>query len=294
MAKEDVKVQDGVAEVDSVEDLIPTDEELSALFDAAENDSEPKVTEEPRVEETARVEAEPTSGTEDEDGLDDDLEDQRDRSRLGRRLKRLEGTIETLVSSLESERQQRQIAEYMRSQQPKQTRDFDQDEPSRNDDIVTTETDVERVVDKRERRKVEEAERYQNGFVAQLNAFKGNNPKLHQKIVEELITNFNRKITGNPQVDARLNYAEAKAALATKLLASQSQKAKPNVAGGTQSATGVSASSTAQKSGKGDIWSRLDKEAADYAKSLKMTEEEVEEALAGDLPMNLRPKGRIG
>jgi hypothetical protein len=296
MAKDDVKVQDGEVREDSVEDLIPTDEELSAAFDAAESDSE-QVTEQ-GVDETVSVEAEPTSeGSEDEEvEADDDLEDQKDRSRMGRRMKRLEGTLEQLLTRMEKDAQQRQVREYYEAQQLLQRRpERDHDEPNFESDIVTTETDVERVIDKKERRKVEESERYQNGFVATLHDLAGSNQKMHKVIVQELITNFNRKVTGDPKIDARLNYAEAKAAVAFKYAATKgADKARPNVAGGTQAATGVSASSTAQKSGKADIWSRLDPEAAAYAKAVKMSEEDIEAALAGETPMNLRHSKRMG
>lgn len=297
MGNDDVKAVVSGQTEDSVENLIPTDEELSAAFDAAELELE-QPSAEPVVEETVSVEAEPTvEGSEDEEGEDEDLDEHKDRSRMGRRLKRLEGTIESLLHKLEAQEQQRQVREYFLQQQlaaARQNPDV-HDEPNMESELVSTDTDVERVMDKRERRKAEEAERYQNTFVATLNGLAGSNPKMHKVIVNELITNFNKRVTGNPQIDARLNYAEAKSAVMAKIAASKTvEKPKPNIAGNTQSATGVSASSTAQKTKGADIWSRLDKEAAEYARAVGMKEDDIEAALAGETPINLKTTRRIG
>lgn len=301
MAKDEVK-DAGVEQIeDSVVNSIPTDEELSAAFDAAEIELEsgtPPV--EPVVESTVDVPAGPgIEVPEDEEGEgDDDLDEQRDRSRIGRRMKRMESTIETLLQRLESQEQQRQVREYFLTQQLAQARaqQASHDVPNAEEPTyVSTDKDVERVLDERERRKAELSERYQNTFVATLNGLAGNNPKMHKAIVDELVQNFNRKVTGNPQIDARLNYAEAKSSVMAKIAAQKTvEKPKPNVAGNPQpAATGVSASATAQKGRSSDVWSKLDKEAAEYAKAVGMKEEDIEAALAGETPINLRPNKRI-
>ena len=57
---------------------------------------------------------------------------------------------------------------------------------------------------------------YQDGYVRTLNTLKVENPDQHDVIVKEMMENFNIRRTGNPAVDAEINYSRALAAVAKK------------------------------------------------------------------------------
>jgi len=104
----------------------------------------------------------------------------------------------------------------------------------------------------------------------------GNGNEQHDETVKEMMTNFNVRRTGNPQIDAELNYAKAQAAVlsrgATKTVPVKGEK--PVAAGVTVGNTNTQRKVTLPK---------LSAEAESFAAYMirnGMSEESIAEALA--------------
>lgn len=186
-----------------------------------------------------------------------DLEAQRENSRLGRKVAKLEGTIMELSSNLRSFLEQGQnranattIPEY-----------------------ISTPADVEQILNAREQKQRDEQGRYESAYKGQLMQFAAEEP-LHQEIVNEMMANFNWKHTAQGNIDAELNYSKAKASLLSKKMATP----KPNVKSesGIATALGVSGQS-AQTTPKAPV--KLDPIAERFAKHMGMTDDQIRNAL---------------
>ena len=82
-------------------------------------------------------------------------------------------------------------------------------------EYVTTPDDVEKVIQAREQRMRTDQETYQKAYVSTMVSM-GNGNEQHDDVVKEMMTNFNVRRTGNPQIDAELNYAKAQAAVLSR------------------------------------------------------------------------------
>ena len=66
--------------------------------------------------------------------------------------------------------------------------------------------------------------KYEKDYVTAENRIKDKDPVIHDLIHKEMFENFNEIVTGNPSVDAELNYNKARASLMSKQLAELKKK----------------------------------------------------------------------
>lgn len=128
--------------------------------------------------------------------------------------------------------------------------------------------------EKYERTKREKAERQQASYKSQyIQTIKtlGTDPELHSEIEKEMLTNVADYPTHtghmNPAHDARVNYRLARAAVIEKKYAVP----KPNVRGGTNAATGVTATTRTQSPPKQVV--KLDEATSKFAKAMGLAED---------------------
>lgn len=194
---EDNNATEGLAEDATVTDKV-TDEALNAALEGRETSEQG-----PTVKAT---EAEPEH-QDDEHGQEED-EDHATKTRLGRKVKKLE---EVMVTKSEFNQLMTKLDTFMTrpSEQQVSTPLIDMPE------YVATPDDVEKVIQARENRIRSEQDTYQKAYVSTMVSM-GQGNDTHDEIVKEMMTNFNVRRTGNPQIDAELNYAKAQAAVLSR------------------------------------------------------------------------------
>ena len=193
-------------------------------------------------------------------------------TKLGRRVKGLETTL--------SEMNQKLDAFLSRSD----SRDRERETVKSNEElpeIISTPEDVIKVnrymKKKDQEEEVKDRENFSRNYLSSfksLGSQKTEDTELYPEIYDEMIKNFNVRYSDNPQADARVNYAEAKAALLSRKYAPK----KPNVKagkGGIHTDLGIESRETSISSEA----VHLDDLAQDFAKSTGMKEESIREAL---------------
>jgi len=210
---------------------------------------------------------------------EEDKSEQRLRSWVGRKLKPIEEQLgaygerlETILSRLEQ------------TNTPQRYTEPEVEEP----DVISSSKDVEKIVARLKQREMTDQQKYELGYINQLKQFAGRNPDLHAEIVQEMMTNFNVKHSNNPMLDARANYAEAKAAILSKKIATPAQ-AKPNVKG-QKPATSTNISVESESTSKATPDVELDPEAQDFLNRIGAGKDWAKEALKGESPIHLRKR----
>jgi hypothetical protein len=279
-----------------------TDADLSAAW---END---QVAKEETSEETVMGEEGQEEHSEsleqEEDGESfEEPADNRERSRLGRRMKTIEANLQTILEKMEATTKpndQQQQAPYIPTQQV--GRDAFIDQQLNNaisqgllPEIITTAADVRKIKAYEDVLGAQYDEalavQYTKGYLGETQRLKTNgkvSDDLHAEIMQELRSEtspYNARHTGNPAIDARINYAEAKAALLTKKVAAPKTVFK----GKADLATGIT-TSTRMDNTK-DEMPELDAKALEFVKYTGMKPETVKATLKGDMPFHLRGTG---
>jgi len=197
-----------------------------------------------------------------------ELERHKEQSNLGRKVKKIEETLEGLSSKLD--------AYFTQSS----TRRTEVEEPI-DDEIITTRKDVRRVMQEEKQREVqtqtESARKYESVYVREIRKLSEEDEEMGDELLKELFKKespFNRYITGNPGADARINYAEASRATLKKRIA----KPKPNVKG-EKSPVSTNITVTARESPESTGLPILDDFAREFVNKTKMSEESVKVAL---------------
>jgi len=186
-------------------------DETKASQDSFEEDlsraaEEVKGVESEDIEETLEIE-EPTEETIVETKEDD--EDNRERSRLGRKVKQQSDEIQRLRSDIE-----KLLSKMETTENPKDAKDPDE---------LITFGEVESIIEERDRLKAQKSEkekesllRYQSDYAS---AFLDLNVTAQsEEIYNEMLNNFNEIITSDPARDAKINYDRARASVYEKKL----------------------------------------------------------------------------
>ncbi len=232
------------------------DDELSAAWDAVEKKEETTSSTEPETKtppETASAEEDEFAGISEE-------QKHKIKSKQGRQIKGLQSRLEMLTREIEG----------LKSKPAESSVNVPE--------TITTAQDVESVLEARDQRRVQEQKKYEGQYVAQLNQLAASNGDLHDEIVAEMMANFNRRLSDNAQMDARVNYSEAKSALLERRNTGQ----LPNRA--TTSAAPVQpAANTTRTATKTVSLPKLDAETQEYANYLKsrgMSDEDIAKELS--------------
>lgn len=198
--------------------------------------------------------------------------EQKERSNLGRKVKKLEETLVEMNEALQELRTQRQIQNTTQTQS---------DLP----EYVSTPDDVERILTSREKRQKDERDRYQVSYSKTFRDVGREDPELYEEVFNEMYSNFNIVRTGDASIDAELNYAKAKASVLSKK--TSQPKAKPNIKGSNQTAsTNLSVDSRAEENSASDV--QLDDFAKEFVSKTGMKTDSINNALKGDVPAHIR------
>jgi small-conductance mechanosensitive channel len=204
---------------------------------------------------------------------------QAERSRLGRRVKRLEDSIT----------ETNQLLRKMMEGTP-HTKAVVNEEP----EYISTQDDVVKVLRKvygATPDEIEEAQsKYQKDYLEYIDKIREDDEQLHEEIMDTMMKDFNIRRgkvnnpnTWNPYTDAELNYEKAKASLFKKKYV----KPKINLKGEkTGSNANVSVTSTSDATKAATF--KLDDDAMSLIKHYGMKEENIKETLDGKFPAHLR------
>lgn len=289
MADEEKREESVPQEEKPVAEPSVTDADLASAYDSdqqvqekveTEPKEEPEVKTEPKEEVAEPVTGEPTDNAE--------------RSRLGRRLKTIEEKFDAFLSKLENQQPQAK---------PQENVTYDDHYIQSQIDAAVERGELPATIVTPQDQYV--VNRFVNGLqsfignkyaVSYINTLKSPNLKgdtpddIHAEVVAELQnveSPFNLKRYNNPQLDAQLNYLEAKNSILQKKLSNVKTdksvfKGKPPDA----PPTGTSVSTrttTAQYE-----MPKLDEASQDFIKRTGMSDESVAKALKSEMPYHLR------
>lgn len=248
-----------------------TDEELESALEealaAGEEEVAPEVEaipeEQPQEEPQPKEEAQPAPPPQAEEPTDP-----RERTALGRKVKGLELEIARLNQLLSTQKAP--------ASNPPQ--DNDEETP----EFITTPDELEKYLAIREKRKQAEVQGYQMGYGQRFLEI-GQDDPMYTEVEQEMMSNFNRRETGNPAIDAELNYHRARAAVLSKKLSTpppaSHPQAAPKIPGKGDKPQGSGVTIASRNSKPASAPPPLDEFAADFIRRTGMREESVREAL---------------
>ena len=176
-------------------------------------------------------------------------------------MKGLESKIDELTNLLRSQREQ-----------PRAVVPEDEEVP----EILATPEDFEKYLSIRDKRAARERQGYEAGYGAKFLELGKDDPD-YDEVEKEMLEKFNIRATGNPAVDAELNYLKAKNSLISKKTAAP---AKPKFTGKQEKATGTGTTMTSRNVSSSEKEPELDEYAKEYIKRTGMSSESVAAALA--------------
>lgn len=205
--------------------------------------------------------------TEEVPGKPTETDEHKERSQLGRKVKKIEDTLTDLSQKLDTyfSNLNRPVISEKGNELP---------------EYISTPDDLDKHLDARENKRREETKKYEGAYGIEMRKIGGkDSEEVSSEVLKEVFTldsPFNRYITGNPATDARINYAEAKAAIVSKKIAVS--KPKPNVKGEKPpGSTNLNVSTSEPETSVGEI--QLDDFAQSFVTSTKMKDESVRAAL---------------
>lgn len=268
------------------EDHVPTDEELSAAFDEFIGE---KPVEKEEIVEDVVVEQPPTETIEETPEQIAERVRHSEESRLGRRLSYIEKKFEDISNKILT----KDDLESLR--QPSTALEDDIEDITNVHELdrfvsKKLDSEFERKLEARERRiqeqRAQEKQKYQDDYLASMKQFLDDvgDEETARKIYKEMLYNpdFNVRHSNNPIMDSSRNFQRA-----YRHISSNKQTTFKNRA--PEVPNGVTPSSSAPSTTTKKL-PRMEKDALEFMRSTGMTEEEVIEALEGEMPINL---GRI-
>jgi len=120
---------------------------------------------------------------------------------------------------------------------------------------------------------------YEQKYLGAVDALSGEDEATHDEIYNEMMANFNVKISDNPELDAQLNYAKAEASLLKKKVGTKTNPLKGN--------NEYSNKQTPQKMVKKTTSTptKLSGPEAEYARMMGMSEEQIQNAVGKEVPV---------
>ena len=214
----------------------------------------------------------------------EELTEQQERSRLGRRLKRLEERLGQFDEKIDTVLSRFDQIPRDKTETPNWEEPIGEGLP----EVVTTPQDVLKVL-RADRKKEQDAQiKYEQFYAKKFRSFSKDDPDNYDEVFKEMFDNFNEVRTGNPLIDAELNYAKAKAAVFAKKTANP-KVPKPNVKG-EKSTVSTNLSVESRETSTPKKIPELDEYAKEFMQKVGMSEESVAEALKGETPIHLRGK----
>lgn len=197
--------------------------------------------------------------------VEDEPTDPRDRSQLGRRVKRVEDSVNTLVSKLNS------FVDTLGRTQSYGTQYGNQYQEEEIDE------DFLRKMTVYEKRKIEKQKSYEENYVNRIRRL-GSGDQDYKEIYDEMYNNFNVIHSGDPEIDAEINWSKAQASVLKKKVSPN----KPNVKGERNTApTDLGVNATNDSTATTEI--QLDDYAKEYVTRTGMKKESIEKAVKSEL-----------
>ena len=201
-------------------------------------------------------------------------EDHKERSKLGRKVKYLEDTIQ----------QQNERIEMLLNKLEKPPSPVEDEEVP--EDVVRWNAALKR---KEAAEQMKYSQGYLKSFWVEGKNDRESDPDLYDEIYKEMATNFNVRYSNDPSMDAAINYGKAARAVFKKQTASV--KSRPNVkADKPQASTSLDVKSRSVPEPSEDM--DLDPEAREFVKKIGMSKESIAEALKGETPSHLKASKR--
>lgn len=221
--------------------------------------------------------------------------DNAERSRLGRKVKQLSDNVVTKEDLAEVQKQLKELAQGLQKRGGMPQDEFDDfgepvaKPPQDMKEIVRQE--LVRAEQEKARIAQEAQEQYSDGYISQMREMLNDiDDKAARNKIWELMTSdnleYNSKHSNDPVRDCAKNFAKAFRHVVSGAADKQNPPAKRN---GPTGPTNVLSSSGSQARGKAPV-PKLDSVAAEFAKRMGMTQDEVAEALGGETPLNLKGK----
>jgi hypothetical protein len=235
------------------------DDDLSAAWDNAAEAPEAEKPEEAAPQEEAVAEAEEP---EEEEELD-----HKSKSKLGRNIKGLRSQMDAIMARLDQ----------MQAPAKAEPAHVETEEMP---ETISTPADIDKYLSAKEKRLQQEKLSYESGYLKQVQGLSKANEDMHEEIFAEMMQNFNVRHSNDASVDARINYAEAKAAVLNNKL-SEKAGGLPKRATAGKPPVQPAASATHAATRVATI-PKLDEHAADYVKYLKkkgMSDEQIAEEM---------------
>jgi hypothetical protein len=271
MSELEEKEDEGLAEV--------TDDELSAAFDSfLEGKEDVKVEEEPIVEEH-----------EEREELRDDLS-QGERTGLGRKVAKLHERLDNLTSGMATKSDLLDILKRLDDIKSVTKSDIVEEDPYEHDEFhIESKEDLDRYLERRDRsvkeKEINERKAYENDYMSTMKELLSDidDKTVASEVYNELVKpngEFNKVLSGNPISDCSKNFFRA-----FKHIEKEKNKS-PFTREVKDQKTGVSGGTSTQNKNK--IVPKLDEEAAEFARKMGMSEDDIIESLAKEAPMGLR------
>jgi len=208
------------------------------------------------------------------------------RSDWGRKQKKLEDQVKDLTSNVNS------LVEALKqghtNQQPSDSEyDFDQDDPIplTMGGLLAT---LEKLNNKKNANFTNKQKQYEDKYLDTVDTLGSRySEEVHKVIVDRMFKDFNVKHSDYPDLDAKLNYREAEAAILREI---KSRKQNPLEKNKGKNVKGLGGGMDGEQDVRVATPVKLDKYAQDFIKSTGMKEEDAQKALRGGMPSYLRGK----
>jgi hypothetical protein len=205
-----------------------------------------------------------------------DEDDPAEKSRLGRKIK----TIEQKFDSLSDKLEQLILLQTLNAENAERKPEPEQEDEDA--EALITKADLQKLIPEYIRKQKEaetgETEKYRKGYIKEVTHKLGVDlsDDEHSAVVKIMLSKYNAKETGDPKIDAQLNFLKAErdwVALGGK--ATVKSKLRQQKAPGHDDESGADKG----KAGVGeDLLKKLDPAAADYAKKMGFTNDQIKKA----------------
>jgi hypothetical protein len=259
-----------IAKEDTVTADAVTDESLSAAWEGTP--TEEKAAEAPKEEvekEAALAKEEPAAETppaeeqQASEAAEAEKLTQQESSRLGRKVHGINERIKQLEAQISA------------------MNEHNAKNPVQMPEVVTTPEDIEKVLYLKAQREQQATAEYQRDYLTTVQGLSDNNKDIHDEVFAEMMQNHNVRYSPNGFADARINYAEAKAAVLARKLKTAPTLPKREVS--KTAPVQPAASSTKAASKVASVPKNLDPVAQDYVNWLRrqgVSEDEIASQLA--------------
>lgn len=283
---------DRAAEGAGEEETIEASTEETVIDEEQEHSEEEAESVEEETEELEAEEGEETealeAGEEEEEEAQPEPSDNAERSKLGRKVKYMEDSLNGIKESID-ERMDRM--EKLFSQGQQQERHEEQFEDDEDEEVVLTKKEMreqmQQLMKEQQTQETNSQVQYEKGYLSTIKQL-GSEEESEEEfndIYDEMMANFNKKHSDNPEMDAEKNWLRATKSVLKKQAAKPIKKENPLKGRKPKSPLGKGGGDTTPDTSP--TTPKLDDVAAEFIRKTKMSDEAVADALSGEAPARL-------